>query len=27
VAPSACRFVQGLTSATCSCWIWQSKNA
>jgi hypothetical protein len=25
LAPSDCRFVQGHTSADCSCWIWQSK--
>ena len=27
LAPSDCRFVRGPTSANCSCWIWQSKNA
>jgi hypothetical protein len=27
LAPSGCTFVQGPTSATCSCWIWQSKSA
>jgi hypothetical protein len=27
LAPSACTFVQGPTTATCSCWIWRSKNA
>jgi hypothetical protein len=25
LSPSDCRFVQGHTSADCSCWIWQSK--
>jgi hypothetical protein len=27
LAPSDCMFVQGGTSATCSCWIWQGKTA
>ena len=27
LAPSDCTFVRGPTSATCSCWIWQSKSA
>jgi len=27
LAPSSCRFVEGIISSDCSCWIWTSKIA
>jgi len=27
MAPSACRFVEGAVSSSCSCWIWTRKLA